>query len=446
MTSPKKISGDIGDAVSRSQSLKSILIEEGALAQVPALIDHYFNGRHAFLVGDANTFAAAGNRLVKILSDHSFTSDCFVFPAKPYLKSSVENANSFTRKLSKSKGVPVAVGSGVINDLVKYAAFQLDLPYLCVATAASMDGYASAGSPLSQKGFKHTIGCAPPPVIVADLKIIADAPPEMAGWGYGDLCGKIPAGADWIIADTLGIETIDEIAWPLVQNNLKSWIDDPAGVAAGETGAIKHLLTGLLLSSIAMELHASSRPASGADHQIAHMWEMDNLKKNGLPVSHGTCVAIGALSVLTLYHWLLRQDFTKLDGKRIIRRRRQLYDLKKEIDERFTSSAVAERAFVEVEAKFVEDRILFDRINLIKKKWPELKNRLTDFLYPYKNIEKDLRTAGVETDPAAMGISREYHRQTVIAARLIRRRYTILDLLEETGCFDMAVGELFPLH
>lgn len=446
MTNAHTPTEEIHEAISRSKSIESIVMEEGALEQVPSLLEKHFKKKNAFLVGDENTFNVAGHKLAKILLHHSCSVESFVLPAKPYLKSSVENAESFLQKLKESDGVPVAIGSGVINDLVKYAAFQLGVPYLCVATAASMDGYASAGSPLSQKGFKHTINCAAPPVIVADLTIIAQAPPAMAGWGYGDLCGKIPAGADWIIADTLEIEPIDNIAWPLVQHNLKSWIDDPKGVAAGKTSAIKHLLTGLLLASIAMELHASSRPASGADHQVAHMWEMDGLKKDGLPVSHGTCVALGTLSVLSLYRWLLQQDLTTLDTEQIVRERRQLGDLKKEIDERFSSKDIAARAFIEVEAKFVDDQKLSDRLNLIKARWPELKKRLTDFLSVYETIEEDLRIAGVQTDPAAVGISREYHRQTVIGARLIRRRYTILDLLEETGRFDEAVATLFPIR
>ena len=105
--------------------------------------------------------------------------------------------------------VPIAVGAGVINDLVKYAAYRKGLPFMSVATAASMDGYASGGAPLSKNGFKHTIACVPPRVIVADSHILATAPAPMAGWGYGDLAGKIPAGADWIIADALRVEAMD---------------------------------------------------------------------------------------------------------------------------------------------------------------------------------------------------------------------------------------------
>jgi glycerol-1-phosphate dehydrogenase [NAD(P)+] len=440
-----ELSDSISHAVGLSRSIREIVIGNGVLSRVPELIRRYYVSGKAFIVGDENTFGAAGRSLERILADAGIPFGSFVFPAEPYLKSSVENAESFLDRLRESAAVPVAVGSGVINDLVKYAAFQLKRPYLCVATAASMDGYASAGSPLSQQGFKHTIQCAPPPVIVADIDIIAAAPPAMAGWGYGDLCGKVPAGADWLIADSLGIEPLDSVVWPLVQHNLKSWINDPEGVASGQSGAINNLLTGLVLSSIAMELHASSRPASGADHQIAHKWEMDGLKTGSMPVSHGTCVALATLDVLSLYRWLLQQDFSTLDVDRVIRERRQLSDLKREVDEYFPSRAVAGRACLELEAKFVDDAILHERLGLVKKCWPELRKRLVEFLSPYQTIKADLKTAGVQTDPAAVGISREYQRQTIMSARLIRRRYTILDLLEETNSLDRAVDELFPL-
>ena len=43
---------------------------------------------------------------------------------------------------------------------------------------------------------------------------------------------------------------------------------------------------------------ASSRPACGADHQIAHLWEMDDLQHGGERVSHGACVAVGAMAAL----------------------------------------------------------------------------------------------------------------------------------------------------
>ncbi|MBW2431562.1 MAG: iron-containing alcohol dehydrogenase, partial [Deltaproteobacteria bacterium] len=174
-------------AVAQSKKIDTIVIEHNALRQVPGLLREHFRASSVFLIADENTMAAAGNRLREDLTENGFSMTTHVFPTTPYLKAKVENADAFISRLQAHGGVPVAVGSGVINDLVKYAAFQIGKPYLSIATAASMDGYASAGAPLSKKGFKHTIPCAPPRVIVADLGIISNAPKAMSGWGYGDL-------------------------------------------------------------------------------------------------------------------------------------------------------------------------------------------------------------------------------------------------------------------
>jgi glycerol-1-phosphate dehydrogenase [NAD(P)+] len=163
---------------------------------------------------------------------------------------------------------------------------------------------------LSEKGFKKTIPCRPAKALLADLDVIAAAPAEMTGWGYGDLAGKVPAGGDWIIADALGIEAIDDVAWPMVQGGLEGWLSQPDRIAAGDPAAIEGLFLGLTLVGLAMEAHGSSRPASGADHQIAHLWEMDDLHHHGERVSHGACVAVGTMAALRMFDWLLTRDLT----------------------------------------------------------------------------------------------------------------------------------------
>lgn len=433
----------IQSAVAQSRQIDAVLVDSGAVGQAPELLGKHFDGSRLFVVADDNTMAAAGKTLAESCRNQGYAVELKVFPGVPRLKGTVENAETIIPELRKTGGIPVAVGSGVINDLVKYAAFQVDRPYVSVATAASMDGYASAGSPLTLKGFKHTIPCAAPKIMVADLDVISHAPKEMASWGYGDLAGKIAAGADWLIADALGIEEIDDRAWPLVQNNLRSWLADPSGVASGDAEPTGALFTGLVAAGVAMEVHGSSRPASGADHQVAHLWEMDGLEYGGLPVSHGTCVAIGTLTVLSLYEWLLDRNLQDLDANGILSRRRQVSDLASEIEARFPSPAIAERTLKETEAKFVDDDRLKGRIALIRKVWPALREKLARYLIPFGELEGMLKSAGVVTEPAQVGISKTYHRETLVGSRLIRRRYTILDFLEELGLFDDAVRDVF---
>src|SRR5947208_12228447 len=167
--------------------------------------------------------------------------------------------------LNTTNAIPVAVGAGTINDLTKLAAQRAGRPYMSVATAASMDGYTAFGASITHNGSKQTFVCPAPQAVLADLKIIQAAPPEMNASGYADLLAKTTAGADWILADALGIEPIQPEAWRIVQGGLREMLAHPAGVPTGEPGAISHLTTGLMLAGFAMQSAQTSRAASGAE-------------------------------------------------------------------------------------------------------------------------------------------------------------------------------------
>ncbi len=438
-----QLKASIDPVVQRSKTVDAVVVGSGVLQQDAPLLTSHFGATTAVLVADDRSFEAAGRQVDAALASADIAVTRQVYPAEPRLKASVENTAAIVEAVRRTGGLPVAVGSGVINDLTKHAAFQLGQPFFCVATAASMDGYASAGAPLSDRGFKHTIPCAPPRVMLADLDVLGKAPAEMSGWGYGDMAGKLPAGADWIVADALGIEAIDDVAWPLVQDNLRDWLSAPAAVAAGDPRAMGFLFAGLVLSGLAMEFHGSSRPASGADHQIAHLWEMEDVAFRGVPVSHGACVALGTLTVVSLYDWLQAQDLSGIDARAVVGNRASLAEEEAEIQRRFGAGTIAQRSVVETRAKHPSDAVLLARIDHIKAVWPALRDRLAEFLMPMDELRAMLDQAGVVTDPLQVGISRAHHRDSVLAARFIRRRYTILDLLNDLGLLDSAVESCF---
>lgn len=427
-----------------SKSVAEIALDSGVLARVPQLLSRHFGASAACLVADENTWKAAGAAVESHLAAAGAAVTKIVLPASPKPKPSVELASELASFLMSSGGVPVAVGSGVINDVVKHAAFSLRRPYLCVATAASMDGYTSAGAPLSEKGFKKTIQCRPARVVVGDLEVLRNAPRKMSGWGFSDLAGKIPAGADWILADALGIEPIDNAAWPMVQEHLREFLADPEDVAQGQTQAIGKLFAGLAAVGLAMEAHGSSRPASGADHQIAHLWEMEGLSHGGEPVSHGACVAIGSLAVLQLYQWLLRQDLSSLDVEHALHRAKTLPEKVDDVRRAFGSSEIGERSIEEVRMKHVERDELRAKLCRLKHDWTGLKPRLQRQLMTPDAFATMLAAAGAPDSPAAIGVDGSRLRKTVLEARFLRSRYTILDTLEETGLLHRAVTELFP--
>lgn len=436
----------IARAVARSAAVAEVLAVPGALAQAGALFRRRFDGTTACLIADERGWGAAGPATETALNAAGIVTRRHILPATPRPKPTLDLAEALRDVLAADAATPVAIGSGVMNDVVKHAAFALDRPYLVVATAASMDGYTSAGSPLSVKGFKKTIQCRPARAVLADLEVIASAPPEMTGWGYGDLSGKVPAGGDWIIADALGIEAVDDTAWPMVQGPLRRWLSHPERIAAGDRGAIEGLFAGLTLVGLAMEAHGSSRPASGADHQIAHLWEMDDLHHAGERVSHGACVAVGCVAALGLFDWLLAQDLTRLDAAALAAQAPDMATKARDIAAAFGPGEIAERAVAETEAKHPDAAALRARLERLVALWPDLRARLAAHLMPVAEMRAALRAAGAPVEPEDIGIDRAYLRRTVLNARFLRSRYTVLDLLDETGLLLPAADAVFPVH
>ena len=422
-------------AVARSEAIAEVVVAPGALEGLAALHRRRFGGAPAMVVADARTWAAAGERAARVLG-----AARHVLPASPRPKPTVEAALSVARALegAGADAVPVAVGSGVISDLVRFAAHRLGRPYLCVPSAASMDGYASAGAPLSRDGFKMTIPCRAPRAILADLDVVAAAPAAMSGWGYADLAGKVPAGGDWLIADALGVEPVDDVAWPMVQEPLRGWLGAPEAVRAGEPGAVADLLGGLIMGGLAMEAHGSSRPASGADHQIAHIWEMEGLSQDGEPVAHGACVAVGALAALSLIDWAIGRDLSALDPRAVAEAAPSPDAERAEIDAALAPE-VAERAREETCAKRPSRAEHEARLRDLAAAWPALRERLRGHLWRAPELRARLAAAGAPTRPEEIGVDAARLAATIRAARFIRRRYTVLDLLSECGLLDEAI-------
>ncbi|WP_163267660.1 sn-glycerol-1-phosphate dehydrogenase [Chelativorans alearense] len=438
-------------AVEQSKAIESVVVGHACLQEAGAVFRRHFGAAPALIVADENTYGAAGEAVRATLVEAGINAEVEILPAKPRLAPDRLTAEHIAARIGEMGAandgvhpVPLAVGSGVINDLTRYAAFSAGTRFMSVPTAASMDGYTSAGAPLSDEGFKITIQCAPPRVILADLDVVAGAPARMSGWGYGDLAGKVPAGGDWLVADALGVEALDDTAWPMVQNELRGWLSDPNGVRRGDGAAIADLFIGLAVSGVAMEVYGSSRPASGAEHQIAHIWEMEDLSHEGEKVSHGACVAIGSLSMLSLYDWLLDQDISAIDPAAATSRAPDWSAVEAAIDAAFPNANVARRAKEEMREKWVEHETLTVRLARLRDGWPALRDVLASHLMREIEMRDLLAAAGAPVTTREIGLSPERHRATMRNARWIRRRYTLLDLLADAGLLEPAVEACFP--
>ncbi len=308
---PRSLS--LAEALQSGRETKALEIGEGILHRTPEVFQAHFGNQPAVLVADENTFAAAGRMVLEAFraAGHPVLEP-FIF-RDPALYAEYRFIEHLEMALKQPQAIPVAVGSGTVNDLTKLVSHRLERPYLCVATAASMDGYTAFGASITHQGVKQTFLCPAPTAVIADLQVIGAAPGLMNSWGYADLLAKVPAGADWMLADAVGTEPIHAQAWAIIQGRLRETVASPAGVRARDPGAIGRLIEGLMLGGFAMQSAQSSRPASGAEHQFSHLWDNQHHTHNGRAPSHGFKVAIGTLATTALFEFMLEQPLDRLD-------------------------------------------------------------------------------------------------------------------------------------
>ena len=405
---------------------RCFVLEEHALAAVPAILQQEFPGRRPWLIADENTFRAAGETLQAILEQAGLRPHSpYIFPGTPVLHADYAHVPPLLAALPAG-AVPVAVGGGTVNDLVKCAAGEAHEPYCCIPTAPSVDGYSSSGAALSFRGLKQTMKCPAPLVIAADVAVLRDAPPPMAAAGYADLFAKVPAGAEWLIADMLGIEPVRREVWDLVQIKLRQWLRDPADLDG--------VFEGLAATGYAMQLYGDSRPASGMEHLASHVWEME-----GVDASHGFKVGLGTLASIFLMERFFALSRSELQS--LMTPPKNSAERKREVEQLLAKGVYGDAATVAM-AKFPDGEALRARREKILANWDVLREKVQKQIIPFSETRTMLQRAGCPTAPAQIGLSDADFLHGIHTAQLIRKRYTLLDLMEDCGVLPAMLAEL----
>lgn len=416
-----------------------LVLAHGALSLVPAEFAKEFPGKKPLLFADANTWRVAGEQVWKELGKcEKHVYDDKVYADDAYVDETATVINAHPDCIA------VAVGSGTINDLCKRASFLAGRQYLCVATAPSVDGFTSNGAAITDHGLKVTQQCPAPCLVVADPDILSASPMDMIASGYGDLAAKVPAGADWIIADALGIEPVDQHVWEMVQPKLKWQIAEPAKLHARDSEVIARVFDGLIHTGFAMQEYFDSRPASGADHLFSHVWEMNHIGFwKGTAASHGFKVAIGTLSSTAIMTELLK--LAPSDLRTLVAKAPHPLFAEREAQVRTyvtISKSVADRQVEICRQKWLEGEQLDQRRAKILEVWETMMEKVRRQIIPFDDLKERFRLAGCPTEPGDLAISRQQWQYGMRVAQMMRKRYTVLDIVYELGLMDSMIEEI----
>ena len=273
--------------------------------------------------------------------------------------------------------------------------------------------------------------------------MIAAAPKEMTAAGYADLAAKIPAGAEWMIADLFGTEPIIPEAWHVLQDVLDEMLSDPEGVAAGKPAAIAALFEGLTLSGFAMQAARSSRPASCTDHLFSHYLDMTHHTFRGQLQSHGFQVAIGTLTMCAFFDAFCKLDLTGIDVDALVAAWPTLAQEQERALRLFEGFVAPRLGYDVITQKYQGPDDVRRELEAIKARWPELRDRYRAQVYPFAKMQRLFEIVGAPSDPSHIGVTRAQLKAMVPKTQLMRWRINLLDLAKRAGIYDQLVEAVF---
>lgn len=286
-----------------SCGIRCVRIGADALEAAPDLIWNY---HHILLVADTNTYQLCGVKVEALLGHRR--ADTLIYRREGLLVPNEEAIAEMEQLVTEQTDLIVGIGSGVIQDLCKYVSFQKKLPYHIIATAPSMDGYASKGAAMIIGNMKITYHAHVPEAIIGDLDILKTAPMEMIQSGYGDILGKYSCLNDWKLSRVVNGEYFCQEVYDLTYEMLMKTRDLGPRLLERDPEAIGTLMEALVGVGIAMAYVGNSRPASGSEHHLSHFFEVTGIM-NGEPYfMHGTDVVFS-----TVYTQRMREELLQME-------------------------------------------------------------------------------------------------------------------------------------
>ena len=417
---------------------KEILYSDDAIARLPELMARYAAGRRAAVLMDARTKAAAGEAAAEALRAAGWRPAAVVVPDPGAAQNAHagegawpvcdEATQRFVGQAIGETDSILAVGSGVVSDLGKWTAFERRLPFFAFATAASMNGYASANVAPTLQGVKTLIHAAPAVAVASSGAVLSDAPYEMTAAGLGDVLAKTASSADWRMNQILFGDEYCERSVGLIDDIEPIYLDKSEDLLARKPAAIEALFEALLLTGVAMTMAETSAPASGGEHLISHALDMMSSLDGVAHDLHGRQVGLATVLTSELYRRAMA-----IESPRFV-------DSPVEINKTFWErlSDVVAGQYGEKIKRLKAARAALSQGNA----WDSLRATLAPMVRPPETTQGCLRKAGAAWRAEDIGCSRTRLIEAFLHAHEMRSRFTILDLAWMLGILPAAAHDI----
>jgi len=402
----KKYNGKCSCGKEHFMTTELCIIEKGCMSKISDYINKCGLSGYSVAVYDENTYSAEG--IVRPLCDVEI-----VLPAKN-LHANENGVEMLLKRLPERLDYMIAVGSGTVHDITRYCAYERSIPFVSCPTAASVDGFCSSVAAMTWHGFKKTFVAAAPKLVVADLNTISKAPMFLTRSGFGDMIGKFISLFEWKLSSALCNEYFCDKIYGMTLNATRAVLDAADGIKEENLDSYEKLTYGLIVSGLAMQLLGSSRCASGAEHHISHLIEMEPqgilIRSDAL---HGEKVGVGTLIASKEYHRLGKEkpsfkNYPPVKDDYII----------KAFGDRLAESIIKENRYDAasgITAEILENN--FEKIQGLIKEIPEYE----ELINVYENL-------GLKTTLSDIGVSEDKLDLILEYSPLVRNRLTLMRL------------------
>ncbi len=421
-----------------ASAVREILLERGAVARVAEVVRRQ-GGTRPFLIDDGNTHEAAGERVAAVLRREGMEHGGFTF-GRERIEPDEAALGLALIPFDRRCDCIVGIGSGTINDISKMAARITGLPYVIVATAPSMDGFASATSSMMLRGSKVSLDSTCAAAVVADLDILAKAPERLLQAGLGDILAKYVSICEWRISHLINGEYFCPEIAALIRGNVRKCAASARGLVQRDPEAVRDVMEGLILSGMAMAFAGLSRPASGVEHYFSHIWDMRAAEHLGPGDLHGIQVGVATLLALRVYD--IVRDLAPDRNKALASVERFSYREWADVLRGFLGAGAEELIRKEKDEGKYDRAKHARRLEVICDRWQEIQAIIAEELPASRGIRDFMASLRMPLEPRDIGIGSEETKLSFRATKDIRDKYVASRLLWDLGVLEEVAARL----
>ncbi|NBB94564.1 MAG: iron-containing alcohol dehydrogenase [Planctomycetes bacterium] len=414
---------DLSNGTSMHVRPEALVYAADAVEQLPDLAAQAVGGsdKRAGVLMDVRTQPVAGDAVAAAMRDAGWAVDVVLVPDPAPGKDPVcdeATRDAILPKLAEAI-LLVPVGGGVMNDLAKLVALESGAEVIVFATAASMNGYASANIAVAVDGVKTVRYGRAVYGVVSSPQVLAEAPWELTASGLGDVLAKSVSSADWRLNHLLLGEAYLPECVELVAEIEPLYFQNPAALPARDPAALAALFDALQLTGVAMTLAGTSAPASGGEHLISHSLDMLASIGRGEHDYHGRQVGVGTAIAAEVYARVLSVESPQPGQPKRAPCPDTWGPLAKKVG----------RQLADKQGKLADVAEAVTHSDT----WDMLREELAPMCRPSRAIRHCLREARAAVSAADIGTTDEQLADVLLHADEIRSRVTCLDLAWLTG-------------